>query len=169
MEFVPPTPTWEILEKGGGASVFQAFRGSPEVGRELIIEKNMFVEKVLPGGVARGLTVKEMDNYRAPFLDPSSREPLYRWRNEVPIEGKSAGVYAVVELYHTWLLENEIPKLFLWATPGVIIGEELAGWYRKTLKNTTSVGIGRGRHYLLEDNPHVIGTELAKWVAGCVR
>lgn len=95
MEFVPPT--WETLEKGGGANAFQAFRGSPEVGRKLIIEENMFVEKILPGGVARGLTEKEMDHYRAPFLDPSSREPLYRWRNEVPIEGKPAGVYAVVE------------------------------------------------------------------------
>lgn len=61
------------------------------------------------------------------------------------------------------------PEVVSLGYSGVIIGEELAGWYRKTLKNTTSVGIGPGRHYLLEDNPHVIGTELAKWIAGCVR
>ena len=164
MEFVPPMPTWEILEKGGGASMFQAFRGPPEVGRKLIIEENIFVEQVLPGGVARGLTEKEMEHYRAPFLEPSSREPVYRWPNEVPIEGKPAEVYAVVEKYHAWLLENEVPKLFFWATPGVIIREELAGWYGKMLKNTRSVGIGPGRHYLQEDNPHLIGTELAKWM-----
>lgn len=165
MEFVPPMPSWEILEKGGGASMFQAFRGPPEVGRKLIIEENMFVEKVLPGGVVRGLTEQEMDHYRAPFLDPACREPLYRWPNEVPIEGKPADVYAIVEKYHAWLLGNEIPKLFFYATPGVIIGEELAGWYRKMLKETVSVDIGPGRHYLQEDNPHVIGTELARWIA----
>lgn len=85
MEFVPPMPTWEILEKGGGASMFQAFRGPPEIGRKLIIEENVFVEKVLSGGVVRGLTEKEMEHYQAPFLEPSSREPLYRWPNEVPI------------------------------------------------------------------------------------
>ena len=164
MEFVPPMPTWEPMEKAGAATSFQAFRGPPEVGRKLIIEENMFVEKVLPGSVVRGLTEKEMEHYRAPYLIPSSREPLYRWPNEIPIEGHPAEVYALAEKYHAWLLENEVPKLFFWASPGVIIGEELAGWYRMTLKNTTSVGIGSGRHYLQEDNPHLIGAELAKWM-----
>ncbi|MCJ1453932.1 hypothetical protein MMC28_004281 [Mycoblastus sanguinarius] len=164
LEFVPPMPTWENLEKGGVASGFQAFRGPPEVGRKLIIEDNIFIEKVLPEGVARGLTEKEMEHYRAPYLEPSTREPLYRWANEVPIEGKPADVYAIAEQYHAWLLGSEVPKLFFWATPGVVIGEELAGWYQKMLKNTRSVGIGSGRHFLQEDNPHLIGTELAKWM-----
>lgn len=123
-EFVPPMPTWENLEKGV-ASSFAAFRGPPEVGRKLILEDNVFVEKVLPGGVVRALTEKEMEHCRAPFLEPASREPLYRWANEVPIEGKPADVYAIAEKYHAWLLESEVPKLFFWATPGIIIGEDL--------------------------------------------
>jgi len=164
MEFVPLMPSWENLEKGGIASSFQAFRGPPEVGRKLIIEDNVFVEQVLPGGVVRGLTENEMAHYRAPYLDPSSREPLYHWANEVPIEGNPADVYAIAEKYHAWLLESKVPKLFFWATPGVVIGEELAGWYRNTLKNTRSVGIGPGRHYLQEDNPSSVGGELAKWM-----
>ena len=164
MEFVPPTLTWKNFEEGGVASAFQAFRGPPEVGRKLLLEDNVFIENVLPGGIVRSLTEKEMEHYRAPFLEPSSREPIYRWPNEVPIEGKPADVYAIAEEYHAWLLGSEVPKLFFWATPGVVIGEELAGWYRKTLKNTRSVGIGPGRHYLQEDNPHLIGGELAKWM-----
>ena len=164
MEFIPPMPTWEILDKGGMSSMFQAFRGPPEVGRKLIIEENVCVEKFLPGSVVRIMTEKEMVHYRAPYLEPVDREPLYRMTNEVPLEGNPADVYAIVEKYHTWLLENDIPKLFFWASPGVIIGEELAGWYQKTLKNTTSVHIGPGKHYLQEDNPHLIGRELAKWM-----
>ena len=164
MEFVPPTLTWELFEKGGLASTFQSFRGPAEAGRKLIIEDNFFVEQVLPGGVVRGLTEEEMEHYRAPYLKPVDREPLYRWPNEVPIEGQPRDMQAIVEKYHAWLLENDIPKLFFWATPGAIMGEELAGWYRKTLKNVTSVHIGPGKHYLQEDNPHLIGKELAKWM-----
>ena len=163
-EFVTPMPTWENLEKGGVADGFRAFRGPSEVGRKLVIEDNVFVESVLPGGVVRGLTDKEMEHYRAPYLEQSSREPLYRWANEVPIEGNPADVYAIAEKFHAWLLSSEVPKLFFWATPGIVIGEELAGWYKKTLRNVRSVGIGPGKHYLQEDNPHFIGTELAKWI-----
>lgn len=164
MEFVPPMPTWEILDKGGMTSTFQAFRGPPEVGRKLLIEENVFVEKVLPGGVVRALSETEMEHYRAPYLEPVDREPVYRWPNEVPIEGKPTDVYAIAETYHAWLLKTDIPKLFFWATPGAIIGEELAGWYQKTLKKMTGVHIGPGKHYLQEDNPHLIGKELAKWM-----
>lgn len=145
-------------------STFQAFRGPSEVGRKLLIEKNVFVEKFLPGDVVRALSEKNMKHYRASYLEPIDREPVYRWLNEVPIEGKPADVYAIAETYHAWLLENDIPKLFFWATPGGIIGEELAGWYQKTLKKMTGVHIGPGKHYLQEDNPHLIGKELAKWM-----
>ena len=104
----------------------------------------------------------EMEYYRAPFLGPFSCEPLYRSANEVPIEGKLADVYGIAEECHVWLLESEVLKLFFWATLGVVVGEEPAGWYRKTLRNRKSVGIGRGRHYLQEDNRHLIGGELRK-------
>lgn len=163
MEFVLPL-TWKIVEAAGGGEMFRMFRGPPEVGRKLIIEENFFVETFLPGGVVRGLTEKEMEHYRAPFSEPSSREPLYRCPNEVPVEGKPADMAAIVETYHAWLLENEIPKLFFYATPGVVIGEELASQYRKTLKNARSVSVGPGRHWIQEDNPHLIGSELAKWM-----
>ena len=163
MEFLMPL-TWETFKAGGKEEIFRAFRGPPEIGRKLIIEENFFVEKFLPGGVVRGLTEKEMEHYRAPYAEPSSREPLYRWPNEVAIEGKPADVAAIVETYHAWLLESEIPKLFFYATPGVIVGEELASYYRETLKNTKTVNIGPGRHWIQEDNPHLIGSELAKWM-----
>ncbi len=40
----------------------------------------------------------------------------------------------------------------------------MAKYYAKTLKNTTSVNIGPGRHWIQEDNPHLIGIEIAKWM-----
>ena len=159
MEFVRPF-TWESL--GDGANIFRQFRA--EEGRKLVIEENFFVEKFLPSGVVRGLTEKEMEHYRAPYLKPASREPLYRWPNEVPIEGEPANVAIVVEAYSKWLLECKVPKLMFHATPGAIILEDLAGWYKDRLLNVTAVNIGPGRHWIQEDNPHLIGDELAKWM-----
>ena len=160
-EFVPPIPTWDLLGKGGPASLFKAFRG-PE-GRKIIIEENFFLEKFLPGSVVRALTDAEMDYYRAPYLNPDNREAVYRFPNEAPVEGEPADVYAIVEKYHTWLLENELPKLFFWASPGSIINEELAGVYVKALRNVKTVHVGPGKHFLQEDHPHLIGRELASW------
>lgn len=102
MEFVPPMPTRKILEKAAGARMFQTCRGQPVVGRKLSIEENIFNEEVLLGGVARGLTEKEINHDRAPFLEASSNEPVYRGQNEVPIEGKPADVYAAAEKFHVW-------------------------------------------------------------------
>ena len=142
-EFIPPL-TWVPMEAGGPPHIFRSFRGPS--GWELIIEENFFIDKFLPGGVVRGLTEKEMEHYRAPYKDPATREPLYRWPNEAAIEGEPRDVAAIVEEYHAWLLECETPKLFFYATPGATIGNELAEKYRKGLKNVKSLYFGTGRH-----------------------
>lgn len=162
MEIVTPAPNWDFFTKQF-QRMFGAFR-SPETGRKLLIDQNAFVENVLPGAVVRKMTEAEMDHYRAPFLDPPTREPLYRFPNEIPIQGSPADVWAMAEKYHAWLLASDLPKLFFWATPGALIQTPKAEWYAKNLKNTRSVDIGPGVHFLQEDNPHMIGREIASWV-----
>ena len=78
----------------------------------------------------RKLTEEEMAAYREPFLDPASREPVYRFPNELPIAGAPVDVWAMAEAYHAWLLGTEIPKLFFWAEPGSIISTGRADWLR---------------------------------------
>jgi len=73
-------------------------------------------------------------------------------------------VYKVVETYYKWVLENDIPKLFFWGEPGRIVTEEKAKWYIKRLKNVKGMSIGQGLHYLQEDQPHKIGTEILAWL-----
>jgi len=82
MEFIWPIPTWLDVNPRG-AEVFRGFRSAG--GRKLLIEENRFIEQVLPGGVVRALTAEEMAAYREPFSDPDSREPIYRFPNELPI------------------------------------------------------------------------------------
>jgi haloalkane dehalogenase len=142
--------------------MFQAFR-TPEVGWDLIVNKNMFIEQVLPGAIIRKLTEEEMNHHREPFKDPQSRKPLWRWPNGIPVEGHPADVTAAVATYNAKLQQSDLPKLLLYATPSAIMQAPVVQWCQQNLKNLKMVDIGQGIHFLQEDNPHLIGKELAEW------
>ena len=156
-----PIPSWDAMPPDL-KETFQAFR-TPEVGWDMIVNQHMFVEQVLPSLVVRELTDAEMDHYRAPYIDPPSRKPLWRWPNEIPIAGEPAAVVAMVEEYNRKLQQSRLPKLLLSATPGGIIDAQAVAWCQQNLPNLHVVDIGAGIHFVQEDNPHLIGTELAKW------
>ena len=141
--------------------MFQGFRS--EAGEDMVIEKNVFVERVLPGSILRGLAPEEMEVYRRPFREPGeSRRPTLTWPREIPIEGEPADVTAIVSGYAAWLAECETPKLFVNAEPGAILvgaqREFCRGW-----KNQTEVTV-EGSHFLQEDSPHEIGEAIAAFV-----
>jgi haloalkane dehalogenase len=163
MEFILLAASWDVFAPAV-AENFRPFRDA-KLGRELLIHQNVFIEKVLPSGVLRQLSDQEMRHYRQPFLETAAREPLWRFPNEIPIEGKPADVWEKVHKYMEWLLKTELPKLFFWATPGVIITKDTAETFIKELKNTESVYLGPGLHYLQEDYPHDIGRELDQWLS----
>ncbi len=156
-----PVPSWDMFPEDFKA-VFTGFR-TPDVGWDMIVNQNMFVEKMLPGAIVRKLTAEEMDHYREPYLDPSARKPLWRWPNEIPIEGEPADVVEVVETYNKRLQQSELPKLLFYANPGALLQQPLVEWCQQNLKNLKTVDIGPGSHYLQEDNPDLIGSELADW------
>jgi haloalkane dehalogenase len=161
MEFITSI-RWDVFPEQARAA-FQAFR-FPKTGRKLVIDENAFIESILPSGIIRKLSDVEMDHYREPFKSAASREPIYRWPNELPIDGSPADVVEIVEKYHEWLLNTDTPVLLFWATPGGIIPEKAAEMYASTLKNVRSVSTGPGLHYIQEDNPHLIGHEIAEWL-----
>jgi len=157
-----PIPGWGALPRDL-RQMFQSFR-DPAVGCRLIIEENMFIEKVLPAGISRTLTEREMEFYREPYLKPEARAPLWRWPNEVPIAGQPEDVHEVVAAYNAWLKKTPIPKLLLHARPGALMDEQVVDWCRQSLPNLTTVDLGQGRHYLQEDHPEFIGRSIASWL-----
>jgi haloalkane dehalogenase len=161
MEAIIMPLTWETFPSDF-KEIFQAIR-TPEVGWDLIRNKNVFIEQILPGAIVRKLSEEEMNYYRAPFKEPDSRKPTWRWPNEVPIEGVPPDVTKVVETYNQWLQQTDLPKLLFYATPGGIVPAAMVEWCEQKLKNLKTVDIGQGIHFLQEDNPHLIGSELAKW------
>lgn len=154
-------PSWDWFP-AEMKEIFQAFR-TPDVGWDMIVNKNMFIEQILPGGVVRKLTEEEMNYYRSPFVDPASRRPIWQWPNEIPIGGEPRNVAEAVDNYSGKLQQSELSKLLFYATPGALLPQLVVDWCQQNLKNLSSVNIGQGLHYLQEDNPHLIGSEIANW------
>ena len=50
-------------------------------------------------------------------------------------------------------------------TPGALIPPPVVEMCKQNYSNLKTVDIGPGIHYLQEDNPHLIGEELAVWYA----
>jgi haloalkane dehalogenase len=157
-----PIGSWDMFP-AEGRKIFQAFR-TPDVGWDMIVNQNFFVEEILgKSGTVRQLTEQEMRHYREPFTKPEYRKSVWRWPNEIPIEGKPEDVVKVVGEYNQKLQKSDIPKLLFYAQPGGIITKPLVDWCLEKLSNLKTVNIGEGIHFLQEDNPHTIGLETSKW------
>lgn len=142
--------------------LFKAFR-TPGVGEKLILEKNVFVEKVLPGSILRKLSEEEMDAYREPFREPAARRPVWRWPNHIPIDGEPPEMVEIVEAYGRWLGESAIPKLLLTFEPGVLIRGPILEWCRANVASLEVRACGAGSHFVQEDEPEAIGDAIRDW------
>ena len=165
MEFTRPFPTWdEFLQNSSEREIFRRFR-TPGEGEKLILEENVFVEGVLPGGTLRKLTDEEMAVYRAPFATPQARRPTWRFPNELPIAGDPADVYATIEKAHRALAVATYPKLLFAGDPGALVPVAVAEGFARRLHDCRLVKLGSGLHYLQEDHPEIIGREVAAFIA----
>jgi haloalkane dehalogenase len=140
--------------------VFQGFRS--EAGEEMILEKNVFIEKVLPGSVIRKMSDEEMTVYRRPFLEPGEdRRPTLSWPRQIPIDGEPVEVVELVQSYANWLRESAVPKLFINADPGaILIGRQRE--FCRSWPNQQEVTVA-GSHFIQEDSPEEIGQAIAAW------
>jgi haloalkane dehalogenase len=120
MEAIVGPQGWDHWDKMGKRPVLQALRS--EAGEAMILQDNLFVERILPEAVLRTLSVEEMAEYRRPFAEPGEgRRPTLTWPREIPIEGEPADVTAIAAAYADWLSTSDVPKLFVKAEPGAIL------------------------------------------------
>ena len=141
--------------------IFQALR-SP-AGEQMVLERNAFVEGVLPAGMLGTLSETDMAAYRAPFVDPGeSRRPTLSWPRHIPIDGEPEHMVDIVQHYSTWLTHSPAPKLFINAEPGAIITGRLRELCR-TWANQTEITV-RGAHFIQEDSADAIGRAVADFV-----
>ena len=162
MEAIVCPLTWQTFPEAA-RKVFQGFR-SP-AGEEMVLQQNVFVERVLPGSVVRTLTEEEMAVYRKPYTEPGeSRRPTLTWPRQIPIEGEPPDVVEIVEQYGQWLSSSEVPKLFVNADPGAILtGPQRE--YCRTWPNQKEITV-TGSHFIQEDAPQEIGQAIADLLRG---
>ncbi|MFT6435173.1 MAG: haloalkane dehalogenase [Candidatus Azotimanducaceae bacterium] len=159
MESIVKPVTWTDTPEGG-VGVFKGL--CSDKGEELILNRNMFIECVLPSSIIRKLSQTEMDAYQAPHLDADDRQPLLNWPRQIPIEGEPENIVALVNEYGAFMAANEMPKLFLNADPGSILtGSQRE--YCRSWPNQQEVTV-KGSHFLQEDSPIEIGQAVAKWM-----
>lgn len=157
---VRPVATWDDWPEAA-RRVFQGFR-SP-AGEDMVLEKNVFVERVLPGSILRKLSEEEMEIYRRPFLQAGEdRRPTLTWPRQIPIAGEPAEVVQLVQDYADWLSESDVPKLFINAEPGaILIGPQREFCRSWPAQQEVTVS---GNHFLQEDSPDEIGQAISGWL-----
>ena len=138
MEAIVAPLTWEDWPETA-RRVFQGFRS--EIGEEMILQMNMFVERVLPNSVIRKLDEEEMEVYRRPFASAGEdRRPTLTWPRMIPIDGEPTHMVKLVEDYGAWLAQNDLPKLFINADPGsILVGRQRE--FCRTWRNQTEVTV----------------------------
>lgn len=156
---VRPIAGWEEWSPSA-TPVFQGFRS--DKGEQMILDRNLFVERVLPGSVLRKLSDAEMAEYRKPFVQREDRWPTLTWPREIPIAGEPTDVVAIAAAYSQWLATSDIPKLFVNAEPGAILLGVLREFCR-TWPNQTEVTVP-GSHFIQEDSGAAIGRAIAQWI-----
>ena len=160
MEAIVRPVTWDEWPEGA-RGIFQAMR-SP-AGEEMVLDKNVFVDRILPASIIRDLSDEEMAEYRRPFTEPGeSRRPTLTWPRQIPLDGEPADVVEIVQSYADWLSTSDVPKLFIDADPGTILTgaqrDFARSWPNQT--ETTVAGI----HFIQEDSPDEIGRAIAAWL-----
>ena len=161
MEAVVRPMEWDDFNQQA-RPVFEGFRS--DNGEAMILDKNIFVERVLPGSVLRGLTDEEMTVYRRPFAEAGEgRRPTLTWPRQIPLGGEPAEVVAIANDYAEFLAASQLPKLFINAEPGaILIGPQRE--FCRSWPNQKEVTVN-GAHFIQEDSPHEIGAAISDWLA----
>ncbi|MDD7910561.1 haloalkane dehalogenase [Pseudovibrio exalbescens] len=157
--FARPVASWEEWNKDA-TPVFQGFRS--EAGEGMVLDKNLFIERVLPGSIVRTLSDQEIEEYRRPFKEREDRWPTLTWPREIPVAGEPADVHERLTAVSNWMADNEVPKLFVNAEPGAIMIGKLRDFCRSWI-NQHEVTVP-GIHFIQEDSGPQIGQAIAQWL-----
>jgi haloalkane dehalogenase len=157
--FLEPNITGQTPEP-----VIQWFRNfRTEEFKNKVLNENHFLEQVFLRSLPE-LPEKDREVYRSAYQSNEDRLPTLIWPREVPID-------KTPELTHKVFLENinfmsrtTIPKLFISADPGALLGHEVRKNVIRQWPELTEVKV-KGNHYIQEQCPDDIGKALQQWLA----
>ena len=131
-----------------------------------VIKQNYFIEKLLPRSAICTLTEADMEQYRAPFLTPESRKPLWQYLNDLPLGRGPDDVVSLIESNSQWLQSTPIPKLLLYAMPGFMTTMADVQWARTNVPALQLATLDDALHLAQESTPHAFSDALMGWYKG---
>ena len=161
MEAIVMPLTWEQWPENA-RNIFQLMRS--EAGEEIVLEKNIFVERILLNDSANGFTEEEKAEYIRPFKNPGEdRRPTLTWPRQIPIDGSPQAVIDEVTKNGEFHKNSDIPKLFINADPGsILVGDQRE--FVRSWKNLKEVTV-KGNHFIQEHSPKEIGNALNEFIS----
>jgi haloalkane dehalogenase len=139
--------------------IFSRLLGGPRLGDYLVRNRNVFVERIVPGGVKRGKVSPEaMEAYRGPFPTPESRAPLHVLPRQI-----IAATPWLAELEKDLEKVRDRPALIVWPTKDQAFGDAaLRRWEQIFPRHRTVLLEGAG-HYIGEDAADEIVNAILEW------
>ena len=149
----------------GSLRIAMRMMRAPGSGWLMISVANIFLKKMLPDLTYAKISPEALAYYRSAFPTIASRKAVRQWPRELPLDGAPADNAAIVDAYHQWLIQTDVPKLLFYGNAGVAIKQAEVAWCRQHLSNLDTIDLGNAIHFVQETHPHTIGTELSKWYA----
>jgi haloalkane dehalogenase len=152
--------TWAWPKSDPGTQLFSRILGGP-IGEYLILQRNFFVEKILPSNVKRKkLSPAVMEAYRGPFPTPESRRPLHVFPREI-----LASRPFLAEIERGLPALSDRPALLVWPTKDVAFREPERRRWEQIFSSHRTVMLEGAGHYIQEDAPEEIVTAILSWTA----
>ena len=160
MEAIVMPLTWDQWPENA-RNIFQLMRS--EAGEEIVLNKNVFVERILLNDSANGFSEEEKAEYIRPFINAGEdRRPTLTWPRQIPLDGEPQKVIDEVIKNGEFHKDSSIPKLFINADPGsILIGDQRE--FVRSWKNLKEVTV-KGNHFIQEHSPNEIGEEIFKFI-----
>jgi haloalkane dehalogenase len=160
MEAIVMPLSWDQWPENA-RNIFQLMRS--EAGEEIVLEKNIFVERILLNDSANGFTDEERNEYIRPFKNPGEdRRPTLTWPRQIPVDGSPQAVIDEVTKNGEFHRDSKIPKLFINADPGsILIGEQRD--FVRSWTNLRELTV-KGNHFIQEHSPKEIGEALKNFL-----
>lgn len=166
MEGVLPPKFPEKSFDGMGVDIGDLFRTfkDPEKGKEMIIKQNFFIENTLPHFINRPLDEQTWEYYRKPFVKEKDRTALLTWPIELPIEGEPARNVELMADIELFMKSTTLPMLLLHCDPGTLFTADMIPWFQKNITNLQTKDVGKGTHFIQEDEPVAVGQSISTWL-----
>ena len=142
--------TWAWPKGDPPTQLFSRLLGGP-VGRRLIQNRNLFVERILAGAVRSPMPDRVMDAYRGPFPTPASRWPVAVLPREILA---SRPFLAEVETGLQRLRDRR--ALIVWPTRDPAFREPERRRWEEVFPDHRTVRLEGAGHYIQEDAPEQI-------------